>query len=91
MGQRTHTPHTLDGTWTRSRHTHRRSGGDALLQPRGLAYVPVAKLLDLDKASLSDLNEQLRRGINISSRASLETASVMWPSLESFDEVCPLS
>jgi hypothetical protein len=45
--------------------------------------------LDLDKASLSDLNEKLRRGISISSRASLETASVMWPGLESFDEVCP--
>jgi hypothetical protein len=46
--------------------------------------------LDLDKASLSDMHEKLRHEVNIGSRVSLETATVPWPSLKSFDEVCTM-
>ncbi|ELR19025.1 uncharacterized protein ACA1_235530 [Acanthamoeba castellanii str. Neff] len=54
------------------------------------AWRVIEELLDLDKASLSDIHEKLRRGVNIGSRVSLETATVPWPSLKSFDEVCTM-
>ncbi|ELR19023.1 uncharacterized protein ACA1_235410 [Acanthamoeba castellanii str. Neff] len=50
------------------------------------AWSVIEELLDLEKASLSDMHEKLRHEVNIGSRVSLETATVPWPSLKSFDE-----
>ncbi len=67
---------------------HRQSGGDVLLQPQDFSHVAVAKLLDLDHASLFDLCNKLPHGVNISSHVSLRDLTVRWHLLKSFDKVC---